>query len=235
MLSDLIGAYNTAVFETDKDSALKVIDLALAGGATPEEIVTELVIPAVDEMMTMVVDDPDSNLAQQFMIAQIASEVTEKLLALFRSPPEPAGHAVIGTARGDLHTLGKRIVIGCLKTMMVDVVDLGGNVPAERFVDEAERVGAQVIGISAMMVHTATGPEGCLKVRRILHERGLEDRIKIVVGGAPYRFDSELYKSVGADGWAPDGMRAGRLILDIIKQVKTASAPKSPVMEEKAR
>ena len=86
-----------------------------------------------------------------------------------------------------MHTLGKRIVVGCLKTMMVEVSDLGGNVPAARFVDEAERVGAQVIGISAMMVHTATGPEGCRKVRQILHERGLEERIKIVVGGAPYR------------------------------------------------
>ncbi len=232
MLSDLIGAYNTAVFETDKDGAFKVIDQALAEGATPEDIVIKLVIPAVDEMMTLINADPDSNLAQQFMIAQIASEVTEKLLALFRFPPEPAGRVVIGTALGDLHTLGKRIVMGCLKTMMVEVHDLGGNVPAERFVDEAQRVGAQVIGISAMMVHTATGPDGCRKVRQILHERGLEDRIKIVVGGAPYRFDPELYKSVGADGWAPDGIRAGRLILDFIQQVKTGGAPKSPVMAE---
>ena len=234
MLSDLIGAYNTAVFETDKDAAFKVIDQALAEGATPEDIVIKLVIPAVDEMMTLINQDPNSNLAQQFMVAQIASEVTDKLLALFRFPPEPVGRVVIGTALGDLHTLGKRIVIGCLKTLMVEVFDLGGNVPAERFVDEAQRVGAQVIGISAMMVHTATGPDGCRKVRQILHERGLEDQIKIVVGGAPYRFDQELYKSVGADGWAPDGIKAGRLILDMVQQVNRTSAPKSPVMEVNA-
>lgn len=227
MLSDLIGAYNTAVFETDKDGAFKVIDQALAEGATPEDIVIKLVIPAVDEMMTFIQADPDANLAQQFMTAQIASEVTEKMLALFRFPPEPAGRVVIGTALGDLHTLGKRIVMGCLKSMMVEVLDLGGNVPAERFVDEAQRVGAGVIGISAMMVHTATGPGGCRKVREILHERGLEDRIKIAVGGAPYRFDPELYKSVGADGWAADGISAGRLILNLIHQAKASSAAKS--------
>ena len=235
MLSDLIGAYNTAVLETDKEAAFKVIDRALAEGATPEDIVSKLVIPAVDEMMTLIGDDPDSNLAQQFMVAQIASEVTDKMLALFRTPPEPVGRVVIGTALGDLHTLGKRIVIGCLKSTMVEVLDLGGNVPAARFVDEAQRVGAQVIGISAMMVHTATGPDGCRKVRQILHERGLEDRIKIVVGGAPYRFDAELYKSVGADGWAADGIKAGRVILGLIGQAKTANAPAPLVMEVNAR
>lgn len=235
MLSDLIKAYNEAVFETDKEAAMKVVEEALAQGVTPEDIIVKLVIPAVDEMMTYINEDPDANLAQQFMTAQIASEVTDKLLALFRYPPEPVGRAVIGTASGDLHSLGKRIVIGCLKSLMVEVTDLGGNVPASRFVDEAVRVGAQVIGISAMMVHTATGPDGCLKVREILRERGLEDRIKIVVGGAPYRFDAELYKFVGADAWAADGITGGRIILNLIKKMKGVAEAKAAATEANAQ
>ena len=78
------------------------------------------------------------------------------------------------------------------------------------------------IAISAMMVHTATGENGAHKVRQLLHDRGLEKTIKLVVGGAPYRFDGELYKAVGADAWAADGVNAGKLIVDLIKEVKAS-------------
>lgn len=175
MLENIILAYNEAVFETDKDAAFTVVDDALAQGVTPEDVVFKVVIPAVEAMMSRITQDPDANLAQHFMTAQIAAEVTEKMLVLFRNPPQIIGRAVIGTASGDLHSLGKRIVMGCLKSLMVDVIDLGVNVPAERFVDEAVRLDARVIAISAMMVHTATGEQGCRKVRQLLRERGLEE------------------------------------------------------------
>lgn len=220
MLDAIIRAYNEAVFETDKEAAFAVVDQALAEGITAEEVVFKVVIPAVEEMMSNITKDPDANLAQHFMTAQIAAEVTEKMLKQFQRPPEIIGRVVIGTAYGDLHSLGKRIVMGCLKALMVDVIDLGVNVPAERFVDEAVRHDAQVIAVSAMMVHTATGEQGARKVRELLRERGLESRFRLVVGGAPYRFDGELYKSVGADAWAPDGVNAGRCIVNLIREVK---------------
>jgi methanogenic corrinoid protein MtbC1 len=219
-MRDVIKAYNDAVFETDKEAAFRAVSEALERGMTPEEIVFKVVIPAVEEMMTRIAMDPDANLAQHFMTAQIASEVTEKMLEKFEHSPEIIGKVVIGTAHGDLHSLGKRIVMGCLKALMVDVVDLGVNVPAERFVDEARNRDAQVIAISAMMVHTANGPQGSIKVRQLLREQGLEGRIRIAVGGAPYRFDGELYRAVGADAYATDGITAGRLIIDLIHQVK---------------
>jgi methanogenic corrinoid protein MtbC1 len=107
---------------------------------------------------------------------------------------------------------------------MVEVEDLGVNVPAEKFVHAAVTGNAQVIAISAMMVHTATGENGARKVRALLKEQDLEDKIKIVVGGAPYRFDSELYKTVGADGWAADGIAAGKMIVDLIRATRGAQA-----------
>ena len=225
MLDAIIKAYNEAVFETDKEAAFDVVNAALADGMTAEDIVFKVVIPAVEEMMSNITKDPDANLAQHFMTAQIAAEVTEKMLLKFEHPPEIIGRVVIGTARGDLHSLGKRIVMGCLKALMVDVTDLGVNVPAEKFVDEAIARDAQVIAVSAMMVHTATGDGGARRVRQILQERGLEKRFKLVVGGAPYRFDNELYKTVGADGWASDGVNAGRVIIDLIKEVKGEVMP----------
>jgi trimethylamine corrinoid protein len=224
MIDNIIKAYNEAVFETDKEAAFEVVNNALAQGLSAEDVVFRVVIPAVEQMMANITRDPDANLAQHFMTAQIAAEVTEKMLLKFQHPPEMIGRVVIGTAAGDLHSLGKRIVMGCLKALMVDVVDLGVNVPADRFVDEAIALDAQVIAISAMMVHTATGENGCKRVRQILRERGLEDRFRLVVGGAPYRFDNELYKTVGADGWASDGISAGKMIVDLIKDMKKESA-----------
>jgi len=220
MIDKIIKAYNEAVFETDKEAAFSVVYAAMAEGLSAEDIVFKVVIPAIEEMMANITRDPDANLAQHFMTAQIAAEVTEKMLEKFQQPPEMIGRVVIGTAAGDLHSLGKRIVMGCLKALMVDVVDLGVNVPPERFVDEALAREAQIIAVSAMMVHTATGENGARRVRQILRERGLEDRFRLVVGGAPYRFDNELYESVGADGWAADGLSAGKMIVDMIRAMK---------------
>lgn len=222
MLDAVLNAYKEAVYETDKEAAFAVVNDALASGISAEDIVFKVVIPAVEELMSAITRDPDANLAQHFMTAQIAAEVTEKMLEKFEHPPEIIGRVVIGTASGDLHSLGKRIVMGCLKALMVDAIDLGVNVPAQRFVDEAVAHEAQVIAISAMMVHTATGEHGARGVRQLLRERGLEGRIRIVVGGAPYRFDGELYKSVGADAWASDGVSAGKLIVDLIREVKAS-------------
>ncbi|CAK0749060.1 Dimethylamine corrinoid protein [Azospirillaceae bacterium] len=220
MLEQVITAYNEAVFDTDRDRALTVIQEALNEGISPEDIVFKVVIPGIESMMKAISEDFDANLAQHFMTAQIAAQVTDEMLPRFATPPEIVGRVVLGTARYDLHSLGKRIVSGCLRSLMIEVVDLGVNVEAARFVDEAVAHQAEVIGISAMMMHTADGAEGCRRVRQILRERGLEHSIRIVVGGAPFRYDPELWQTVGADGWAPDGITAGRVIADLVRQVR---------------
>lgn len=219
MLDDIIKAYNEAVFETDRPRAMQIVSQALEDGITPEDIVFKVVIPGLDMMVKAISEGFDTNLAQHFMTAQIAAEISERMLTKFRTPPAYVGRVIIGTASGDLHTLGKRIVTGCLKAQMIDVTDLGVNVPAEKFVAEAIARDAQVIGISAMMVHTARGENGALKVRKLLKERELESRIKLVVGGAPFRYDADLYKTVGADAWAENGVSAFKVILDCIKEV----------------
>jgi len=220
VLDDVIKAYNEAVLDTDRAGALQVVSDAVIRGVSPEDIVFKVVIPGLDLMVKAISEGFDTNLAQHFMTSQIAADVTEKMLVLFKAPPQILGRVIIGTAAGDLHTLGKRIVIGCLKAQMIDVTDLGVNVPAEKFVNEAVARDAQVIGVSAMMVHTARGENGAVKVRKLLKEQGLEHKIKLVVGGAPFRFDPELYKVVGADAWAENGVSAYKAIIDCIQEVK---------------
>lgn len=221
MLDDILKAYTEAIYNADRTTALAVVDAARAGGVSPEDIVFKVVIPGLDMMIKAINEGFDTNLAQHFMTAHIAADVTDRMLAQFTTPPEMVGHVIIGTAAGDLHTLGKRIVTGCLKAQMIDVTDLGVNVPAERFVDEAVARNASVIAVSAMMVHTARGENGALKVRRLLRERQLENRIRLVVGGAPFRYDPKLYQIVGADAWAENGVSAARVILDFIKEARS--------------
>lgn len=220
MLDQIIAAYNEAIYDTDRERALAIIRKAVDQGVLPEEIIFQVVVPAIERMLAAVSQNMDANLAQHFLASQIASEVVDEMLPLFQQPPEKVGTMVIGTSRGDFHGLGKRIVSGCLKLRMIEIIDLGLNVTPERFVDAALEHGAQVIGISSMMVHTARGSEGCLAVRRILRERNLEQQLKIIVGGAPYRFDAELYQAVEADAWAEHGVAAGPVIIDLIREVR---------------
>jgi len=220
MYERVIKGYNEAIFDTDRERALAVIHDAIDKGISPEDIVFKVVIPAIESMIKSISENFDANLAQHFMASQIGADVVEEMIKGFKKVPEAAGTVVIGTSRGDFHGLGKRIVIGCIGALMIDVVDLGLNVPPERFVDEALANNAQVIGISSMMVHTATGPEGCIKVCRILRERGIEDKIKIIVGGAPYRYDNNLYRMVQADAWADNGITAGKVIIDLIRSAR---------------
>jgi methanogenic corrinoid protein MtbC1 len=107
-----------------------------------------------------------------------------------------------------------------LRAHMFEVIDLGLNVRAERFIEEAVKNNAQVIGISSMMMHIALSAEGAKKVRKILKSHRLENSIKLIVGGSPYLFDANLYKKVEADAWAKDGISAVNVIKDLIKEIK---------------
>ncbi len=218
-MHEAIRAYAEAIFDTDRVRAHRVVDEALARGISAEDVVFQIVVPGVENMLGALGKSGGVSLAQHFMAAQIAAEVTEAMIPRFRTAPEAAGRVIIGNSVGDFHGLGKRIVIGCLRALMIEVVDLGVNVAPQRFVDEAVAHRAQVIAISSMMVHTARGEQGCLGVRRLLRERGLEADHKLVVGGAPYRFDRELWKTVQADAWADTGLAAGQVISDLIKQM----------------
>ena len=218
MLERIGRDYDDAIFDTDRERALAAVQAALDHGARAEDVVFRIVVPSIENYLAGAAAEQVS-LAQHYLAAQIAGEVVEALLPRFAVAPECMGRVVIGTSRGDFHGLGKRIVTGCLKAHMFAVTDLGLNVAPADFVDAAVSEGAQVIGISSMMVHTARGDSGCLGVRRVLRERGLESRIRLVVGGAPYRFDDKLYLQVEADAWAENGLAAAAVITDLVREV----------------
>jgi methanogenic corrinoid protein MtbC1 len=208
LIQETLDSYYDAVYDTNRDLALHVIDTALEKGITPEEIVFEVVIPAIDRMIKDLTVNLDATISQHFIASKVAEEVTESMVLKFKKKPGGEGTIVIGTAWNDFHGLGKKIVSGCLRAHLYNVHDLGLNVPAEKFVDAAVAENAGIIGVSTMMLHTAKGENGAILVRKLLKERGLEDKIKLIVGGAPYRFDPDLYQEVGADSWAENGVAA---------------------------
>jgi 5-methyltetrahydrofolate--homocysteine methyltransferase len=113
------------------------------------------------------------------------------------------GKVVIGTVQGDLHDIGKNLVGIMLKGAGFEVIDLGNDVPPERFLEEARQHGAPVIGMSALL--TTTMP-AMAKVVTLVKEAGLSEEIRIIVGGAPV---SESFATeIGADAYGFDAANA---------------------------
>ena len=113
------------------------------------------------------------------------------------------GKVVLGSIQGDLHDIGKNLVGIMLRGAGYEVIDLGIDIPPERFLDTAESEGASVIGISALLTTTMTQMK---KVVELRNGRGLSDRIKVVVGGAPV--SEEFARAIGADAYGYDAANA---------------------------
>lgn len=220
MEQTIFESYLAALFDTDKQRALQLIQDALDRGMSPEDAIFKIVVPGIERMIGGMVSDNLVTLSQHFLASQIAEEVTDRLIPLFATTPEIQGTVVIGSSYGDFHGLGKKIVVGCLKARMFQVLDLGINVAPERFVEAGVAANAHIIGISAMMVHTATGEKGAREVRRILKQQGLEGRFRIMVGGAPYRFHDQLYLEVGADAWADTAAQAPDVATRLVREMQ---------------
>jgi corrinoid protein of di/trimethylamine methyltransferase len=121
------------------------------------------------------------------------------------------GRIVIGTIEGDIHDIGKNLVASMLSANGFDVVDLGADVKPDRFIDAAVEARADVIGLSALLTTTMLGQR---RVIERLRERGLRDRFKVLVGGAPV--NRAWAADIGADGYGENALaavaRAGELV-----------------------
>ena len=121
------------------------------------------------------------------------------------------GKVVIGTVQGDLHDIGKNLVAIMLKGAGFEIIDLGKDVPPEDFVDTAEREDADVIGMSTLL--TTTTPM-MTRVIELLKERGLEENISTIVGGAPVSL--ELAQEIGADAYGYDAANAVEKVKELV-------------------
>ncbi len=116
---------------------------------------------------------------------------------------EVKGRVVLGTVKGDLHDIGKNLVKIMMEGKGLEVIDLGIDCPAEKFIESAKEKKAQVIACSALLTTTMTEMENIVKA---VEEAGIRDQVKIMIGGAPVT--QSYCESIGADIYAPDAASA---------------------------
>ncbi len=192
----------------DVAGGARVIEEALRASIPPEQILLKVVNSSMDEIGRMQ-ENREITLSEIYTVARIGDQAINRLTELMPVTPEPIGVVVIGTAWGDYHGLGRKIVSSFLRAAGLIVHDLGMSVPSARFVDAAVERGASVICVSALLLHTAARIR---EVRAILRQRGLEHRIRLVAGGAALNFDRRLFRELGADATAPNGAEAALVV-----------------------
>ena len=119
---------------------------------------------------------------------------------------QPVGKAVVGTVKGDLHDIGKNLVVMMLKGSGFETYDMGVDVPAEAFIEKAEEVGADVICMSALLTTTMVNMETLITE---LSNRNLRDKYIVMVGGAPV--NDSFAQNIGADYYTPDAATAAEV------------------------
>ncbi len=129
---------------------------------------------------------------------------------------KPVGKAIIGTVKGDLHDIGKNLVVMMLKGAGLEVVDLGVDVEPSVFIERAEQEQADVICMSALLTTTMPSMQNVMDE---LNARGLKNKYIVMVGGAPV--NDAFAKSIGADYYTPDAASAAEVAVEAIKK-KTA-------------
>ncbi|MBS6642664.1 cobalamin-binding protein [Clostridium sp. MCC353] len=122
---------------------------------------------------------------------------------------EPVGKAVIGTVKGDLHDIGKNLVVMMLRGAGFEIYDVGVDIESDTFIDKAEEVGADIICMSALLTTTMPNMKDVIDE---LNARGLRDKYVVMVGGAPV--NESFAKQIGADYYTPDAATCA----DVAKQ-----------------
>ncbi len=206
-MADLSGL-SLAIQAGDRASAVRHTNEALAAGVPPQEILN-----AMTEAMGIIgrlFQDGDIFVPEMLIAARAMKEATAILEpVLVEAGIRPEHTAVIGTVEGDLHDIGKNLVGMMLKGAAIEVVDLGVNVPADRFVEAAREHNARLIGLSALL--TTTMPN-MRKVVEAIKASNLNT--KVMIGGAPTT--PEFAAQIGADGFAPDAGAAADLAKSLL-------------------
>ena len=197
------------ILEGRKDEAVAIIG-SYAQESGYRNIVTTILEPVLIEVGSRWSSEHLS-LAQGYIAGKVAEEILLRLKdeeSVCSGPTISKGPVILGNIEDDYHSLGRKLVSIFLEAAGWNVIDLGNDVTAQRFVDEAMAVGARVIGVSAMMYTTAAN---IAKVRTELDKRGLSGQIQVAVGGAVFKMRPELAQKVGGDGTAGNAFEAPAL------------------------
>ncbi|MCX7681837.1 MAG: corrinoid protein [Anaerolineae bacterium] len=206
-----IEAIYQAVLDGDAEAAQDSVRAALDAGVSPAEILNRACIPAMTEVGRLF--EAGEKFVPEMLISARAMKAAVALLKphLGQADVKSVGKAVLGTVAGDLHDIGKNLVAMMLEGTGFEVVDLGTDVPPQRFVEAVREHKPDIVGMSALLTTTMPAMKTTIEA---LTEAGLRERVKVLVGGAPVT--QEFADRIGADGYAPDASSAARRAKELI-------------------
>ncbi|MCP4676160.1 MAG: dimethylamine corrinoid protein 3 [Deltaproteobacteria bacterium] len=202
-----------AVLDGDADDARSLAGEALSTHMPPRQILS-LYIAGIREVGRLWEEGeyflPELVSGAESVMA--ALDVLGPALTETESQTASISHvAIVGTVQGDVHDIGKSLVGNMLMARGFEVIDLGTDVSADAFADAVEQHGAILVGISALLTTTMLAQK---TVMDKLVERGLRDKVKVLVGGSPVT--SDWAEEIGADGTAEDAFSAAELASEMV-------------------
>ena len=194
---------HNAILSGDIASTPKLVEVAISEGASPEDILEKGLIAGMGDVGTRFKANdifvPEVLIAAKAMHA--AMDVLEPLLVA--SGVKPKATVAVGTVKGDLHDIGKNLVVMMLKGAGFNVVDLGIDIAPDAFITRAEEANVSLIAMSSLLTTSMPSMKSTIEV---LKQRGLSSKIKTIIGGAPVT--QEYADNIGADGYAQDASSA---------------------------
>lgn len=200
---DILEQIAHSLAEGDDEKTAELTEAAIGQGLAPRLILDRGLIAGMD-ITGKKFRDQEVFLPEVLLSARAMQMAMEKLKPLLLKDSIPSrGKVVLGTVQGDLHDIGKNLVAIMLRGSGYEVIDLGTDVPAERFIAAAIEEKASVIGISALLTTTMPLMRQVVELRR---KEGLDGKIKIFIGGAPV--SQPFADEIGADGYGCDAVQA---------------------------
>ena len=195
--------FYTAISQGKVEDVKKLTQGALDAGKKAEDILKEGLLPAMEQIGVKFKNNeiyiPEVLIAARAMHAGMA--ILKPILS--KSSATKSVKVIVGTVKGDLHDIGKNLVVMLLEGGGFDVVDLGIDVPPDKFVEAIKKHQPQVVGMSALLTTTMREMKSTLEA---IQEAGLRNQVKAIIGGAPVT--DRYAKEIGADGYAPDAASA---------------------------
>jgi len=205
---DLVNKIMEAIINLQLEDALEYAKKAIDAGVDPQEIISNSIVKGM-EIVGEKFEKGEYFLSELIAAGEIGKQIIELLnpfIKMSARESKKLGKVVIGTVRGDIHDIGKNIVAMLLDTAGFEVIDLGADVPPDRFVEAVARHDAKIVAMSALL--TVTMPE----MRNVIEElkkAGLRDRVKVIVGGAPVT--KEYADEIGADGYGENAFEGVKI------------------------
>src|SRR5512138_18478 len=201
-MPDLKQLYD-AVVNGDAKTSQAITQQALAEGVDPLKLVNEFMVPAMDEVGRRF--EANEYFVPELLISARAMKASLDIIRplLIARGDKPIGRVAIGTVKGDLHDIGKNLVASLLEGGGFEVIDLGVNVPPEKFIEAIQEKGANIIAMSALLTTTMPAMKTTIDA---LKEAGVRGQVKVLIGGAP--ITQKYADEIGADGYSENAVGA---------------------------